>query len=347
MAQRFLAREIYEFFLQNINNDQAHLLSLDDFLKTCPGYLEKDNNGNERMNYSMVRQTLGICKKMVEDSLLISLEENNMVPMLNKYLSIGKVNATNPDAFQNEIDYGSYDFKYQGFPFTRNYFFNSVLPIVGINKNGDSDIGTAYFIGDNKFVTAAHCVTDLVSFNLLDHSCNPMQLKEIWYMKDRNKADYDLAVICIEGNCNIQSFQLEDLEILEEILVMGYPPIPGLNPILTAETASVGATIDSIQKGDVGEVVSNASTYFHNLQYFLINARVKGGNSGSPVINKTGRVIGTVVQIPLDSLGGISSVRFDVMGYGICLPSKYLKDLILNAEIHKLEFTGSEYILQK
>ena len=79
------------------------------------------------------------------------------------------------------------------------------------------------------------------------------------------------------------------------------------------------------------------------LDFFVITARVKGGNSGSPVINRDGYVVGTVFQIPFDSQGGADGGRYDIMGYGICLPSKYIMDLINQHEAHNLNQTNGAY----
>ena len=113
-------------------------------------------------------------------------------------------------------------------------------------------------------------------------------------------------------------------------------------PIQTVETATVGAVIPQ-QKSAIGEVVAPAKNYFSQLDYFIINARVKGGNSGGPVINQWGKVIGTVVETPFDSQGGSASGRYDIMGYGLCLPSKYVTQIIDNPDIKKLHFTGNSY----
>lgn len=344
MNGRFFIRDTYYYFLQNLSKDKNNYLTLDDFLKTCPDYRMPAEDGIERIDVGLANQIRTICDKMVDDSLLIPISKSSMMPFYNIYLSVDKVNSSNPEAFQHEIDYGAYDFKYQGFQFTRNHFYNSVLPIVGTNKEGNEDIGTCFYIGDNKFATAAHCITGLKSFNLLDSNEKPLTLKEIWFAKDRNLVDFDLAIITVEETLSIPDFEINEPEVLDDVLVMGYPPIPGLNPILTAETASVGAFVRNPQKGAVGQVVSNASTYFNDLNYFLINARVKGGNSGGPVINNRGKVIGIVVQIPLDSVGGIDGGRFDVMGYGVCLEAKYLKELMVNPDIHKLSFYENSYV---
>ena len=150
----------------------------------------------------------------------------------------------------------------------------------------------------------------------------------MWFAKDQDTLYFDLAVIVIDDDFDAPSFDYWEPCVLDEVMVMGYPPIPNLYPVLTAETASVGAYL----KSSIGQVVGDTTAYRSNLDSFLITARVKGGNSGGPVINCTGQVVGTVVEIPFDSLRGSDTGRYDIMGYGICLPAKYTKDLMENPD---------------
>lgn len=342
--QTFHIRDIYYFFLENLSRDKKDWLVLDKYLERIPGYSSIGEDGIEKFSPGIASWIDNLCQKMVDETLLININRIPNAPFNNIYLSIHKVNALNPDEFIHEIDYGAYDFKHQGFPFTRRHFLNSVLPIVGINSNGDEDIGSCYYIGDNKFATAAHCITGLRSFNILDSKNRPLKLKEVWFMHGQDPKEYDQAIICVDEPVVLPAFEFDEPSVLDDVLVMGYPPIPGIDPILTSETASVGAFVLDHQKAAVGEVVGEAGTYFHDLDYFLINARVKGGNSGGPVINSYGKVIGTVVEIPLDSLGGMGTGRFDVMGYGICLPSKYLRKLMMTCDVQPLTLNEDSYV---
>ena len=241
-----------------------------------------------------------------------------------------------------DLEYGAYDFKYQGFVYTRNWFERSIVPIVGINANGDEDIGTAYYIGDNMFVTAAHCINGLKTMNLLlDDSC-PISLKEVWFANDVDPQLYDVAIIVTDEEIDIPTLRFEEAVVLDPVIVMGYPPVPGMFPIQTTETATVGALIPH-QKSAIGEVVSPSKNYVSKLDYFIINARVKGGNSGGPVINSWGKVIGTVVETPFDSQGGALSGRYDIMGYGLCLPSKYVIQLINDHYVKEMRCADNSY----
>lgn len=336
-------KDIHDFFLQEIHDGKRR--SLMDFMNTVPGFLSKGPDGLDTMNVSLGMEYYRICEKMVDDAILMKIKPNPIMNIATEYLSVHSVNFDDPQAFNNELAYGVYDFKYRGFTYTYACFKESVTPIVGVNKKGDDDIGTAYYIGNNCFVTAGHCVAGLVSFKLLKPDGTPYKLKEVWLASGYNIDDYDLAILVADELPLCRPLWLDEPAVLDDVLVMGFPPVPGLNTVLTAETASV-ATYNKIRcKAVVGQDVAEASTYFNQLDYFLINARVKGGNSGGPVINNVGRVIGTVVQIPFDSEGGFDGGRFDIMGFGICLPSKYSEELFRNHDVRGLSVEGNGYKL--
>ena len=324
-------KDNYNFFLQGIR-EGGKASSLMQLLDTVPGFHTPTDDGMEKLNMSIGMEYYKICEKMVEDVLLIKVKSNPMLPFLNEYIGVNSTNSSKPQEFVRELDYGVYDFKYRGFTHIYDSFKTSVIPIVGFNAKGDEDNGTAYYIGNNCFVTAAHCVKGLEKFNLIKQDGSSYVLKEVWYPLGQNTDDYDLAIVVVDEKPTCPSFWLGDPFVLGEVLTLGYPPIPGINPLLTAENASVAA----YRKAVVGQVVADANTYFNHLDYFLISARVKGGNSGGPVINNEGKVIGTVIQLPFDSEGGFDGKRFDIMGFGICLPSKYIDDLIRSHDVHQL-----------
>lgn len=194
------------------------------------------------------------------------------------------------------------------------------------------------------FVTAAHCVKGLEYFNILYPDNSPVELESVWYAKGEDLNDYDLAIIKSRNvPMNIKAFKLKDPFILNDVLTMGYPPIPGLNPVLISETATVASYVQGRQKASIGQIVAEVGSYMSKLDFFVITARVKGGNSGCPVINNEGYVVGTVFQIPFDSQGGSDGGRYDIMGYGICLPSKYVNDLIKNPDIYQLVLKEEYY----
>ena len=328
-------KNIYDFFLQNtVNPNEVTLL---DFLKTIPGFESQDS-----INMTLAMEYNRVCEKMAEDMLLIKTSIRQCTCLTESYMSMPKDSFTDPTMFERKMDYGCYDFKYNGFALLRNHFKDSILPIVGINSKGDEDIGSAYYIGNNMFVTAAHCVSSLDKFKLLLHDTNSLNLKEVWLPKGWSIDEYDLAIILVEDTLDLKPFMCADPLVLDDVLVIGYPPISGISPVQISEVSSVGYYSNCNQKAAVGQVVAETDSYMSKLEFFLINARVKGGNSGGPVINKEGCVIGTVVQLPFDINGGSYSGRFDIMGFGICLPSKYT-DSILNNPIRKSIYKDGDF----
>lgn len=330
-------KEIHDFFMKH-KGDKG--ISLGEFMDTVPGFIvEKYETGGENCNWTMAQEYYHICEKMCDDLLLVNVQPNRTMCLGNHYIGIDNAISDEPETIERLLEYGAYDFKYRGFVYTRNYFANSVLPIDGIKSDGSGDIGTAFYIGDNRFVTAAHCVKDLSAFNLLGPDGNPIKLNEVLFAKGQDLDAYDLAIIVVDGQMNMFPFLMGEPAILDDVLVMGYPPISGFNAIQTSETATVGA----YQKSSMGQVVGAEKPYMLPMDFFLINARVKGGNSGGPVINNGGQVIGVVVKLPFDSQSDSNNPRYDLMGYGICLPSKYVEELLRNPIARPLTFEKGYY----
>lgn len=324
-------KEIRDFFMKRKDGKE---LSLGDFMEAVPGYIvERFETGGENCNWTMAQEYYNICEKMCDDLLLVNVQPNKTICVANHYIGIDDEISDEPEKLRRLLEYGAYDFKYRGFVYTRNYFTGSVLPIDGIKANGDRDIGTAFYIGENHFVTAAHCVKDLLKFNLLNPDGSPIELNEVWFAKDHDVDVFDLAVITVNGQMGMPAFMMGEPAVLDDVLVMGYPPISGFNAIQTAETATVGA----YQKSSTGQVIGADTPYMLQMEFFLINARVKGGNSGGPVINNSGQVIGVVVKLPFDSQSDSNNPRYDLMGYGVCLPSMYVEALIQNPEVKPLK----------
>lgn len=303
-----------------------------EFLETVPGFYGTNDRGNETMDVSLAMSVARICDKMVADVLLMESKTNVMLPWLNEYICVHEVNSTNPQQFLQDLDYGTYDFKYYGFTMVYEHFKDSVVPITGITPNGKDDLGTAYYIGEGRFVTAAHCITGFDRFNVLLHDNTRLPITKITFAKGQDLVHYDLAVIYIDAPISYPELWLDEPNVLDNVLTMGYPPVPCFDLVKVAETASVGIIIKGGQKSVVGQVAAPGNSYLSPLDYFLINARVKGGNSGGPVINEEGKVIGTIVEIPFDSAGGSDTGRYDIMGFGICLPSKYITQLIADPD---------------
>lgn len=328
-------KEIYDFFM---NHPSGYIYSLEDFMKTIPEFIIDEGNGKKIGNLSLAREYYAICRKMCDDLLLRVFHNDPYSFVKNRFEGISLATCSEPEEVLRKLDYEDFDYKYRGFTYTRNCFKNSVLPIVGIKEDGDLDIGTTYYIGENLFATAAHCVLDFEKFKVLKGE-NPLALRNVKFAHGEDVERYDLAVIEVEGEIDCRPLGLATPSVLDDVLIMGYPRISGFDAIQIAETATIGA----YQKAAEGQILGEGFEHVMRMDCFLINARVKGGNSGSPVINREGRVVGTLAHLPMDDQTGTDNPRYDLMGYGACLPSKYITRLIENPDVHEMAVDGEYY----
>lgn len=221
---------------------------------------------------------------------------------------------------ENDINYGKWDLELGGFTAIRNTFARAVLPVVVVKPDGDPDIGTAFLIDGNCVVTAKHCIEAMAEIRIGDWPNRKAELEAIFVSND---AALDAAILQFNKLPfdSTSNFQFSEGNVLDPVLAMGYPPIPGFQPIQISETANVAA----IQKATIGQKVADAIPYFpsDNVSRILVSARIKGGNSGGPIINKFGKVIGVAEMLPADEQG-----RADQLGFAVAICSSELQRLM-------------------
>ena len=113
---------------------------------------------------------------------------------------------------------------------------------------------------------------------------------------------------------------------------MGYPKIPAFTDFLTAEKGTISSKAESRLTPTKGAVAAFGDNYLSGAELMLITARIRGGNSGGPVINEDGSIIGIACQTPYydDEIGD-----YDDLGYGIAVPIKYLQEVLEEKSNHK------------
>ena len=226
-----------------------------------------------------------------------------------------------PKFDQRDASYGVYGFKIFGFPLIRQRFSESVIALIPTKADGDDDIGSAFLMESNYLVTARHCIIGMKQVIIQGLNTEETQIENIWIPADDK---IDLAIIKFNQKpfSNAYEFQTQKGHLLDEVMTMGYPPIPNFDAILVAETAKIAAVL----KSTTGEIIAHEAAYRTRQNYFLISARIKGGNSGGPVIGKDGRVIGVVTEY--SSGGDSSNPVADTLGFGVVTPVETLETFL-------------------
>lgn len=254
-------------------------LSLWDYLNSIPSKFRDDPKYNSIYGSAILQ----ITAKLVNEGLLSPVDSKS--GLFQKYQGNG---------FDARLAaYGYYDFLIYGFSYIIEHF-NDAIRIIEVQNLNTKDFtnGTGFtilFAPDRQFfVTAKHCLPKGNKINLKvflgsdDFACP----EKIYVHPEEN---IDIAILEFSDKILLSDkfFHLEKPELLDDIVVAGFPPIPGVS-----EAAMVASK---------GEITSIANTYFHKYKQIYVNANIKGGSSGSPIINSTGYVVGIVIESPRDS----------------------------------------------
>lgn len=203
-----------------------------------------------------------------------------------------------------------------GFPFIAERYKNAVVLIENTSHDGDKHAGTGFYckdftgINNDEFViTNKHVVEGSKQVKLFDNKGD-----EIEYKKIVESADEDLAIIYLKQPLKAEPLIIDVAfdEMLQEIITIGYPGIP-----------TTKAAYQTFHKGEINSLVEQ---YSSNQELILFSAKTSSGNSGSPVINKYGVVIGMVTEELFDKDAIINKGK---LPYYAAIPSKKIASFIV------------------
>jgi S1-C subfamily serine protease len=168
-----------------------------------------------------------------------------------------------------------------GFNFITDKYRKSVLKIEHTNSEDEASIGTGFLImkTDKKqyVITNKHVVENHKKLRILDVDDNQIEFGDIVL-----HATKDLAQIAIKSTIDSPSFIFNmSFDIMSEIITIGYPSIP-----MTKYAYQV------VHRGEINSLVED----YQSNKIFLFSAKTSSGNSGSPIIDKSGMVIGIVTE---------------------------------------------------
>lgn len=302
--------DIIDYFTldKNINNK-----SIQEF---CLNY-KTSNQSNDYIQPEVVAK---ICDKLVEYNIVSCIYRNGLMSLENKYATTKKID--NRERYKLNFLLSSIVY---GFEYIYRHYKDKVLPIVA-EKEGDKFMGTV-FRCSNGLVTARHCIEGHDSYMIKGYTAQQLQSAPIFVSE--NPA-IDIAYIHTDEPLEVYC---DTPKVLDEVLVMGYPKVAAFLNFLTAEKATISTMVKARMTPSRGSIAAMAKTIWTGEQnLMLITAKIKGGNSGGPIISNRGCVVGVAFADP--SAEG----SYDEIGYGVGMPIQVLNDIIAEGRTMSVNF---------
>ena len=181
--------------------------------------------------------------------------------------------------------------------------------LLSIRKEDDEFSGTAFQISPNLFATCEHNFEGGVSVYVGDLAV-PVQ-------EERRHQLADVAVFSLDSPTVPQPEGIPLHQDLpnpgEEVAILGYPSVPRRQPILNIS---------------VGAVESLPADYKGSSQFIQVTIPIAGGNSGGPLIDQCGRVLGVVSEKTFEMVRDSAT---PARPFSQVVPVRYLIELLGSA----------------
>ena len=181
-------------------------------------------------------------------------------------------------------------------------------------ENDDTEFeiwsGTGFALNKGYIVTNSHVIAGATSIVIQDIKEGAKLFYEAVVVKTDKKSD--LAILKITdskftGFGNIPySFSFSTFDAGEDIFVLGYPLLPTMGDEIKLTTG----------------VISSKTGFQGDVSLYQISAPIQPGNSGGPLFDKKGQVIGIV-----------NSKHVDAENVGYAIKSIYLRNLIESSNL--------------
>jgi serine protease Do len=297
---------LFFFSEYEIKNDTAFHRTVMDF---CSFFGKK----NSLDQIPQPRDVSAICEALVHHQKITLISRNGLDGMNNQYYVSfpgGKAPYQHEELLR--LDH-NLKCLILGFPYIYRSTANFVLPLEHTDRNDLKQIGTCFIFG-NYLVTAKHCLEGAKTISIRNISVEILE-KCNFLVSENDHMDLAVAKLPISLGSTISYY--DQPSVLDRVITLGYPRVPGYHNFLTVENATVSARYTAT----TGAVAAMATDFWIKEKLVLITARIKGGNSGGPLIRHDGSLVGVSVNLP------VGEGDYDDLGYGVAISSQFIIEI--------------------
>ncbi|MBR3784929.1 MAG: trypsin-like peptidase domain-containing protein [Firmicutes bacterium] len=279
--------------------------------------------------YQYIKEFVALCERLCEVSPLVRFKRDEFFGSTNCYYWNGKLSDgsiyTEANSTEKESKLRYWENAAFGFRYIAKKYKTYVLPIIYTFLDGRQSIGTGFVLGKDYVVTARHCLEGSKSICIEGLEYDVYKDAHVYYHSNRY---IDVAVICIKRIKGCGFSLKREYKVLDSVMTMGYPKIPGFTCFQTVEEAIISSIPKERFTVTSGQVAAEAQELWSKEHLMLITAKIKSGNSGGPVINSYGECIGVV------SAKAVAEGDYDDLGYGTAVPIEFAYEIIKNIDDH-------------
>jgi serine protease Do len=291
----------------------------------CSYYKEK----YQTADFPQPRVIAAICDSLVNSGVLSIMHRAGADGTNNQYLHVTGVDHITDQLslylLNKRIGYIIYGFKaiYEDY---KRY----VHPVEYISNTNQPSLGTC-FSYKGGILTAKHCIEHAKRIAI-----RGIKGETLGQCKFKLHQNSKMDLVYIKFPVELPDTLLfgKKAEVLDEVMSLGYPIVPGFHNFLTGE----GAVVSSRFTTSVGQVAALADDFWIKQQLLLITAKIRGGNSGGPIVAKTGDVIGVAVNL------AYGDGNYDEMGYGTVIPISFADEIVNDPHPQDLDVSKIQFV---